>query len=244
MATAPRQHGFTLLEALVAMAIVALVVLSFLGIRTTALRDAGEARNWRLAREIAEEKLSELIAGARELQPESGASVSLDDDYPGFSFRIYVGESAVANLETDLQEAAGDDDQDEASRDRAQWQQNRDTLRRASERGVGYYDYQEQLAQEQLERERQEKAPSETDFEEVAVVVFFPKLDLSKSGDDAFVLKAKVSTLAISGRTPEQAQAIAESMGQTTTPTEQAPGTNSGNTANSGNAGNAGKSGG
>jgi prepilin-type N-terminal cleavage/methylation domain-containing protein len=54
---AHRDSGFTLVEALVAMLIVSMVVISYIGIRTSALLDATYARNWRLAREIAEEKM-------------------------------------------------------------------------------------------------------------------------------------------------------------------------------------------
>ena len=61
--------GFTLIEALVAMAILAVVVIHFLGTRTNALIDSAEARNWRTARELAEHYLSEIAAGALELRP-------------------------------------------------------------------------------------------------------------------------------------------------------------------------------
>ena len=44
------ERGMLLLEALVAMLIVAVVTISYIGIRTTALIDATRARNWRLAR--------------------------------------------------------------------------------------------------------------------------------------------------------------------------------------------------
>ena len=60
------EGGFTLLESLIALSILAAVVMHFLGSRTSALIDAAEARNWRLAREIAASKMSELKAGANE----------------------------------------------------------------------------------------------------------------------------------------------------------------------------------
>ena len=73
-----------LIEALIAMVIVAMVTISYIGIRTTAMMDALRARNWRLAREIAEEKLSILEAGAHEVPPQSGTMVPIDK-YEGFS---------------------------------------------------------------------------------------------------------------------------------------------------------------
>jgi prepilin-type N-terminal cleavage/methylation domain-containing protein len=217
---APAQDGFTLLEAMVALAIVAMVVIAYLGIRTSALVDATEARNWRLAREIAEEKLSELIAGARELPPESGTPVQLDDKYKGFRYTILIGEAAVSQVGADL---ASEDGSDRIGTERAQWQQDRDVYRRANQKGMDYLAYQDQLRQQEEERQRQEQPPSETDFEQVAVVVHFPRTRLDQEGDDAFVLKAKVSTLALSGLTTEQAEIVARSRGQEATAGNQPP---------------------
>ena len=104
----PDERGMMLLEALVAMLIVAVVTITYIGIRTTALIDATRARNWRLAREIADEKMSELKAGAHEVPPESGIRVPIDR-YEGFAYMIALGESAVADAEGQVaEESAGD----------------------------------------------------------------------------------------------------------------------------------------
>jgi len=224
------QGGFTLLEALVALAIVAMVVLSYLGVRTTALVDATEARNWRLAQEIGEEVLSELKAGAREMPPESGAMVSLDQKYRHFEYKIVIGEEAVSQIEADLASERGENTA--AVNDRNQWQQDRDLYRKASQKGMSYQDYQDQLRAQEDERARQEKAKTETDFEDVAVVVYFPKTKLEQEGKDALVLKAKISSLALSGFTPYQAQQDAESKGQTIQNSNQAPGASGPSTPN------------
>jgi prepilin-type N-terminal cleavage/methylation domain-containing protein len=206
------ERGFTLLEAAVALAIVAMVVVSYLGIRTAAIADGIEARNWRLARELAEERISELLAGAHEFRPESGVENQFEK-YPGFSYKIMIGETAISELESQLASAAAEEDQDAAAR--AEWQRNRDTYRKAAARGLNYLDYQDQLAQEEYQRKLEEQAPSETEFEDVAVVVFFPKLDPEYDGQkESFLIKAKASTLAISGFTPDQARLVAESKGQ------------------------------
>jgi type II secretion system protein I len=205
------QDGFTLIEALVALAIVASVVIGYIGVRTTALIDATEARNWRLAREIAEEKMSELQAGARETPPESGALVPIDR-YEGFAYKVVVGESAVADLEAELANS-GVDAGSEAS-ERLEWQRNRDDYRRASEQGLTATEYQEKLAEEDYRRRMEEKAPSVDDFEEVAVVVYFPKMNAEYEGEqDSLLIKSRLSTLSLSGMTPQQAETIAASKG-------------------------------
>lgn len=206
------ESGFTLVEALVALAIVAMVVISFIGIRTDALIDATQARNWRLARELAEEKMTELQAGARELPPESGTTVPIEK-YEGFSYKIVVGEASVADLEAELAQSVVDEGGEAG--ERIEWQRNRENFRRASARGLSALEYEDKLAEEDYRRRMEEKAPSTTDFEEVAVVVYFPKMNPDYEGQqDALLIKARVSTLALSGLTPTQAEAIAASKGQ------------------------------
>ncbi len=231
----PRQTegGFTLIEALVALGIVATIVISYIGIRTTALIDATQARNWRLAREIAEEKMSELQAGAREVPPTSGETVKLPD-YEGFEFKIAIGESEVADIEAEVGAAAAGNS--EEANERVDWQRDREDYRRAQSRGLSAADYQDKR-EEDVATRLAEKAPSATEFEEIAVVVYFPKLDPEYPGQkDALLVKARMSTLALSGLTPEQAAAIAVSKGQT--PESGAGG--SGNPATGGGAANPG----
>ena len=208
------QRGFTLVEALAAFAIVVVIVISYIGIRTTALIDATQARNWRLAREIAEEKMSELRAGARDVPPTSGDLVELEK-FPEFAYKIVIGEAAVNELESSLaSEAAGGD---EAAAERNEWQQSRENYRRAQQSGMSAAEYDEQrLMQEQETALRlQEEAPSATKFEVVAVAVYFPKLDPDFEGQkDTLVIKARLSTLAISGKTPEMAEREAAARGE------------------------------
>ena len=205
--------GFTLLEAMVAMAILATVVLGFLGTRTSALTDATEARNWRLARELAEEEMSMLKAGAHELPPESGRIIPFEK-YPGFSMQILIGEMAISShddaLATDMDRGdLGDSSQ------RLRWQRERENLREANQRGMSYLEHEQFMREEELRREREEQLPSETELEDVMVVIYFPvvRLDADRE-EDNFTLKAKLSTLALEGMTPEQAERFAELRGQ------------------------------
>lgn len=211
----PDERGMLLIEALVAMLIVATVTIAYIGIRSTALIDATRARNWRLAREIADEKMSELQAGAHELPPESGLEIPIDK-YEGFSFKIVLGESAVADAEGEVaNEAAGDDTE---AQDRVEWARNRDDYRRASERGLSAQEYADQQLDDINER-LAEKAPSADEFEECAVIVYFPKFDPEFEGQKSILLiKSRVSTLAISGMTPDQASALQQANGENSDP--------------------------
>ena len=204
------ERGFTLVEALVALGIVAMVVVGYIGIRTSALMDATQARNLRLAREIAEQKMSELQAGAREMAPTSGETVKLDD-YEGFSFKIVIGESNVADAEAEVgNEAAGDN---ETATERLEWQRDREDFRRAQSRGLSRAEYDDQRL-EDINQRLAEKAPSATEFEEVAVVVYFPKIGATYEGEeDTLLIKARLSTLAIRGYTPQEAQQEASTRG-------------------------------
>lgn len=203
-----REAGFTLIEAVVALMVVAMVVINYIAIRTTSLNDAKQARNWRLAREIAEERLSELTAGAREVPPESGALVPIDK-YEGFSYKIVLGESAVADIEAEVATSAAGDDA--VANERIDWLRDREDYRRASARGLTATEYEDQRY-EDINARLAEKAPSATDFEEVAVVVYFPKVDPDYPNEqEALLIKSRVSTLAISGLTPEQAAVVERS---------------------------------
>jgi Tfp pilus assembly protein PilV len=206
-----RESGFTLIEALVALVLVATVVVEYIGIRTSALIDATQARNCRLARELAEEKLSELQAGARETPPESGTEVNIEK-YKGFSYKIVVGESAVSTLEGDVAtNAAGENAQ---ANERLEWQRDRENYRKASSEGLSYSDYQKKLQDDDYQRKMAEDTPQDDKLEAVAVVVYFPKMPPDYQGQkDSLLIKARVSTLALSGLTPKQADAVAQAKG-------------------------------
>lgn len=212
--------GFTLVEVLVAVAILALVVTFFLTLRTTALIDATETRNLRVAREVAEQMLSELMAGARETAPDSGIIVPLEK-YPGFSYQFLLGEKAISEWESNEASQESIENHSEESyrrNDQLAWVRERDTQRLANQKGLSV----DQLREQQLEQEQKEDVvPSETETEDVAIVVFYP--DVRAVGRSVttgtFVLKAKISTLAVSGLTPQQSEELATKKGKgTTTP--------------------------
>lgn len=206
------ENGFTLIEALLALAIVALVVTTALSIRTSALVDATEARNWRVAREVAQEVLSELRAGARDEVVDfrmRREPIPKMKDIEGWSYQIAIGDQAIADVEAELTAFVGEDT---SSRDRLEWQQERDDLRASRKAGQSYYEYREQSRLAEEERlETEDLPPSEDEYEEVAVFVFFPNTRgiVGGVGNETahFVLKARISTLAIEGLTPDEAEA-------------------------------------
>jgi len=209
----PAQSGFTLIEVVVALGILSFVILTFLGTRTEALIDATEARNWRLAREIAQQVLSELQAGARETPPD-GTIVSIEK-HEGFTYQILVGEDVIADHESESMDSWATDPNDNRS-DRMAWQRERDDMRRARQKGQNLRDYRESLRQEELDLEKENEVPSEDELEEVLVVVYFPEVrpdDEGQRGEASFKLRAKVSTLAIEGLTPEDATEMARARG-------------------------------
>ncbi|HLU37757.1 MAG TPA: hypothetical protein VK081_00125, partial [Planctomycetota bacterium] len=166
--------------------------------------------NWRLARSIAEEQLSKLQAGANEFKPEP---MPVDvEGYPGFRYVVLIGQEAISNAEAEIDNMMADD---MTTSDRRMWQRERDDLRMARQKGLSIDDYRRQT----LERESDPNAvPSEDDLEEVAVIVYFPNATLDPDDprrEQTFILKAKVSTLAIHGLTPQQADGLAAQKGLT-----------------------------
>ncbi|MEE2887314.1 MAG: prepilin-type N-terminal cleavage/methylation domain-containing protein [Planctomycetota bacterium] len=205
------EAGFTLLEAMIALAIVAMVVTSVLAVRTNSLIDASEARNWRVAREVAQEILSELSAGARDEPPEYNmqpAPIPSMKSVKKWSYQIVIGQERIASIEADIDSEMSDNDNEMV--DRRNYQRERDDLRQARQKGMSFFDYREQAQIEEDERLESEEdiPPSEDEFEEVAVFVFFPNVRPGQSEFGHFVLKSRISTLAIEGLTTEQAESL------------------------------------
>lgn len=208
--------GFTLIESLIAVVILSIVVLTFMGLRTNALIEAADSRNLRVAREIAQHYLSELQAGARELPPTNREMVEVEE-YPGFRYQILIGEAAIGEAETQMADTADASAPKESASlsERLAWQRERDRLREARQRGLSMTEYEDGLREEELA----ERIPSEDELEDVGIVVYYPNVRPSDSEFDdvsTFVLKAKISTMAIECLTPERAEIVAQQRGGTT----------------------------
>ena len=83
---------------------------------------------------------------------------------------------------------------------------------------MSYFDYREQSEIEETDRQNSEEdtPPSEEEFEEVAVFVFFPNVRPGQSKLGHFVLKSRITTLAIEGMTTEEGASVAEADGTAT----------------------------
>ena len=89
--------------------------------------------------------------------------------------------------------------------------------------GMSMTEYNDHL----LEEEFDDKAPSESEFEDVMVVVYFPNIRPRAEDsreESTFTLKAKISTMALEGLTPEEAQEVAARKGVEFLQTHRPPG--------------------
>lgn len=197
--------GFTLLEVLVAMAVLAIATLTLTGMRTTSIIDAAEARNARIAREIATRVLSEVEAGVLRAYDMRGVRHEVED-LPYFTWRIVIGEGEIQEAETELTEMAASEsgrDEDQRLNDRQQWLNRRREVNRARELNKPIDD----LETQELEVD---ESPDEDTIEEVAIFVYWPTMKPKTDNEDEegiFRLRGQVTTLALSGLTEEQAEA-------------------------------------
>ncbi len=81
-----RSGGFTLLEVMVAVAIIAIALTTLFGSQTQSVALAGEARFYTTAPLLAQEKMSALLAaGLADATADSGG---FGDDFPGYRWRV------------------------------------------------------------------------------------------------------------------------------------------------------------
>ncbi len=197
-----QEEGFTLLEILVAFAILSIALLSLVGMRTDGLMKSAEARNLRIASSLAQEVLAEIRAGQRD----AWEMRSIDhpfDKYPDFSFRVYIGEAEIGGRESSLAEQQADaedgSDADRKRKDRLDWLQYRRDSKRATKTGTDI----DELDNDE-EKTEEVDSPDEETFEELGIEIRYPS-PLNPDNFSFFMLRSRVTTLALSGLTPEQA---------------------------------------
>lgn len=200
------QSGFTLMEVLVALAIMAMAMLSMIGLRSESLVQSTEARNLRVASALATQILSEVQAGmyrAYDLANED----QYVEGFEKFPWRLLIGEGAIQEeLSIQAEREAESGDQDMIQRqERMDWLQKRALSRKSRLQGIST----SQLEDQELEPD---ETPDDQTFEEIAIIVdyFAP----SKKEDRAdFMLRGRATTLALNGLTTEQAEEMNKSEG-------------------------------
>lgn len=89
-------HGFTLLEVMVAMAILAIVLVSVYRMQSQTLTMNTAARFYTQAPLLAQSKLAQLETGSSEIV--GGDSGDFGDKFPGYSWRISTDEVSSETL--------------------------------------------------------------------------------------------------------------------------------------------------
>lgn len=192
------EAGFTLLEVIVAFAILALALTYLLGLRSSSLAKATEGRNVRIAAVLARQLLAEVTAGQHDVYMERG-NESPFEDFEGFSFRFVLGESNIAQAQSSALELESQSPELDQRRERLEWLNERTRYRMDNAAGIGAGErsvYEEEV-------EEPEELDAET-FEEIAVVIRYPA-PTRESLFAELILRSRVSTLALSGQTPEEA---------------------------------------
>ena len=89
-------RGFTLLEVMVAVAIIAIALTTLLGSQSQSVSFANSAKFETMAALLAQSKMSEITAqGADSL---SGSSGDFGDDYPGFTWEATVSDISIEGM--------------------------------------------------------------------------------------------------------------------------------------------------
>ena len=89
--------GFTFLEVMVALAIVAITLVAVLGLQSRSLSLANEAKFLTTAPLLAQSKMAEIEAGT--LKEPVSASGDFGEDFPGYLWRITVSRISAAGPE-------------------------------------------------------------------------------------------------------------------------------------------------
>lgn len=85
-----RQGGFTFLEVMVAVAILAIAMVTLIGSQSQSVSVAGESRFRVMAALLAQQKLAELES--KDYDELSGGSGEFGEEYPGYGWEAVVGE--------------------------------------------------------------------------------------------------------------------------------------------------------
>ncbi|MBW1732842.1 MAG: prepilin-type N-terminal cleavage/methylation domain-containing protein [Deltaproteobacteria bacterium] len=94
----PLSPGFTLLEVMIAVAIIAIALMAVLGSQSQGLSLAGESRFNRTAALLAQGKMAE-VEGIGEMEDLRSDSGDFGDDFPGYAWQVSVNEVSFVGVE-------------------------------------------------------------------------------------------------------------------------------------------------
>ena len=97
----PRNKGFTLLEVIIAVAIIAIALTTLLGSQSQSVSFANSAKFETMAALLAQSKMSEIVI--QEADSLSSDSGDFGDDYPGYAWDI-----TVSNISLEVGDAISD----------------------------------------------------------------------------------------------------------------------------------------
>ena len=90
-------RGFTLLEVMIAVAVIAISLVTILGLQSRSLSLAAEARFYTTASLLAQEKMAEMtVTDLKELRSDTG---DFGDEFQGYAWRFTVENVAFQGLE-------------------------------------------------------------------------------------------------------------------------------------------------
>lgn len=90
------QRGFTLLEVMIAIAVIAIALTTLLGLQTKSISLAYEAKFLTTASLLAKGKMADIeLLPLAELQSDSG---DFGDDFPGYGWDAQINDFSIANL--------------------------------------------------------------------------------------------------------------------------------------------------
>ena len=89
--------GFTLLEVMIAVAIIAIALTTLLGSQSQSVSFANSAKFETMAALLAQSKMSEI--GMQEKKTLSSESGDFGDDYPGYAWEVTVGDISIEGVD-------------------------------------------------------------------------------------------------------------------------------------------------
>ncbi len=196
------EGGFSLLEVLVAVAILAIALLTLVGLRTDSLVTATSARNLRIAKTFAKRILTQVQAGQFDAWELRGTEHPLEE-IEGFSYRIFIGEAEIQEELGRIAESQADEsgnEKDQKRYEKLDWIKRRRMMREARDRGEDTATLDTGVSEEATE---EDETPDEETFEDLGVFIYY--FDPQRSDSmGVFSLRGRTSTLALSGLTPDE----------------------------------------